>query len=268
MKVSGVSLANNHTFDYGTAGFLLTVQELEDAGIVVFGAGENLSEAKRPLSLAVPQSAGGESVDLYAAFRWRRVYQERYSSYAGKSTVGAASLSRKSAERFYPKNPNALNVFYPHWGSDYTWVSTLQQEVAQTLAQNGFDLTVGHGTHSIQELELVGDMPVAYGIGNGVFQAGGRFRRYAELRGILPYGFWALLQVSKARTSLRLYPVRADNRRTGYQPGPVDAEEFDRVLSQLAPGIRSFQGPEHAITEGLDNLGYYIDVPVPGKTAS
>jgi poly-gamma-glutamate synthesis protein (capsule biosynthesis protein) len=41
-----VSLANNHTGDYGVEGMRLTIRHVRDAGLVAAGAGENLYEAR------------------------------------------------------------------------------------------------------------------------------------------------------------------------------------------------------------------------------
>lgn len=43
------NLANNHTLDYGLAGFLETIYVLDQAGIAHCGAGKNLDQAKSPV---------------------------------------------------------------------------------------------------------------------------------------------------------------------------------------------------------------------------
>jgi poly-gamma-glutamate capsule biosynthesis protein CapA/YwtB (metallophosphatase superfamily) len=44
-----MSLANNHTGDFGTEGLVDTVERLEAAGVGYFGGGRNVEEAHRPL---------------------------------------------------------------------------------------------------------------------------------------------------------------------------------------------------------------------------
>jgi len=44
-----LTLANNHTLDYGIDGLLDTVEALEQAGIAVGGAGKNLEDATKPV---------------------------------------------------------------------------------------------------------------------------------------------------------------------------------------------------------------------------
>jgi poly-gamma-glutamate capsule biosynthesis protein CapA/YwtB (metallophosphatase superfamily) len=49
-----VSLANNHTMDYGEGGLRATMRALEDAGIAHAGAGENLGLARAPAYVETP----------------------------------------------------------------------------------------------------------------------------------------------------------------------------------------------------------------------
>jgi poly-gamma-glutamate synthesis protein (capsule biosynthesis protein) len=48
---SAVSLANNHSGDFGTAGLVEQIRILDEAGIRSFGAGRTLTEARQPLVL-------------------------------------------------------------------------------------------------------------------------------------------------------------------------------------------------------------------------
>jgi poly-gamma-glutamate synthesis protein (capsule biosynthesis protein) len=48
-RFDAVSLANNHSGDYGHDAFGETMQHLANAGIAYFGGGHNLAEAHRPL---------------------------------------------------------------------------------------------------------------------------------------------------------------------------------------------------------------------------
>ncbi|OGO07032.1 MAG: hypothetical protein A2Y92_02840, partial [Chloroflexi bacterium RBG_13_57_8] len=46
-----ISLANNHTLDWGTEVLLETMKKLKDAGLPYVGAGKNIEEARRPVVL-------------------------------------------------------------------------------------------------------------------------------------------------------------------------------------------------------------------------
>lgn len=50
LKKSGfklIHLANNHVYDYGQAGLVVTLDAIRNAGLVPLGAGENTSAAQR-----------------------------------------------------------------------------------------------------------------------------------------------------------------------------------------------------------------------------
>lgn len=51
LKIDAVTMANNHILDYGNKGVTDTFKELVDHKIKYIGAGNDLNEAKKPLSL-------------------------------------------------------------------------------------------------------------------------------------------------------------------------------------------------------------------------
>ena len=53
MGVDIVTLANNHTLDFGSDALLDTLSTLEEAGLPYVGAGENLERAARMISICL-----------------------------------------------------------------------------------------------------------------------------------------------------------------------------------------------------------------------
>ena len=53
LGVSAVSLANNHTMDFGSSVLMKTKNRLKKSGIESFGAGENLKKASKPLKIKI-----------------------------------------------------------------------------------------------------------------------------------------------------------------------------------------------------------------------
>lgn len=268
LGVTAVSLANNHAVDYGMHGLETTLDVLADAGIHAFGAGADARQAGLPLSIGLPDYAGGGRIDMYAAFRWRPHYDRDFNFYARSGKPGVRSLSVRSASRIKQVDASALNVFYPHWGADYRWVLAEQRKVAEVIAARGFDWTIGHGAHTLQEFEMVGGMPTIYGIGNGVFQSKGRFGTAAAAYKTLPYGAWAMLEVShkgdgRYASSLRLYPVYADNRVIDFQPHPVDSRDFIQIAERFAGLAEAYNEADGAVEVGQDDLGYYFRFEAP-----
>ena len=59
--ITHLNLANTHSIDQGRAGLVDTKRNIEAAGMIPFGAGENMAEAAEPLIItqqSIPCSAG------------------------------------------------------------------------------------------------------------------------------------------------------------------------------------------------------------------
>ena len=100
---------------------------------------------------------------------------------------------------------------------------------------------------------------MAYGLGNGVWNAPGRF---AHL-GAPPFGLAAALRLRHdgvgVSAALRLYPLMIDNAVTSFQNRPVSPGELPRALGALLPGQDSASPP---FSQGCDRLGHYVEVAV------
>lgn len=260
LGVDAAAVANNHIMDQGQDGLRETLHHLSKYGIEAFGAGENRSAANAPLSIRIPNNVGGGLVNVYSSFQYSKHHDHEFLFYAKRDSPGCAPLSSRSRYELLPGD--VYNVAFPHWGANYKWKSRRQESLAENLADQGFDVTIGHGSHCVQEIASVAGMPTVYGIGNGVFQSGGRFAKFEATEGILPFGFWTLLEISRVAETrtmrLKLYPVIADNTISDYLPKPVTYAQnrliYDVVIS------RSENLKEFVLGSGSDNLGYYIDL--------
>jgi hypothetical protein len=139
-----VSVANNHSLDAGSVGLTDTVKALTKAGLGVFG------HEVRPHRLTIP---GSVEVSL---FGWDET---------GK--VSAAALSAQIRRAAWP-------VVFAHWGLEHSRLpNEAQREAARTFIAAGARLIVGAGPHSVQPLEWVDGVPVAWSLGNLVFDSPG-----------------------------------------------------------------------------------------------
>jgi poly-gamma-glutamate capsule biosynthesis protein CapA/YwtB (metallophosphatase superfamily) len=160
---SAVSLANNHSGDWGKRGFLTELELLREAGIPFFGGGANAREARRPLVL----SAGGKRI----AFLGYNDYPPRRFA-AGPSTPGTAWLVEKDAVRDIQEAKKQADfvVLFVHWGEDLEPTVTPQQKaVGRALIDAGADAVIGGHPHLTQDEEWYKDKPIVYSIGNFVF---------------------------------------------------------------------------------------------------
>jgi Bacterial capsule synthesis protein PGA_cap len=169
-----LSVANNHTGDYGTKALLATVATLRTSPIKPFGAGPDLRAASRP-AIIRRQGVSFAFVAFNAIGETPR---------ATRTQPGA--LSVRMPPRTGPLVPADLDhvatvvrradlradvvVVLPHWGTQYTHVpEPVQHSVAQRLVTAGADLVVGGHPHWVQQAEVIDGVPVLHSLGNFVF---------------------------------------------------------------------------------------------------
>ncbi|MCC6731417.1 MAG: CapA family protein [Chthonomonadales bacterium] len=167
-----VSLANNHTLDYGRTGLADTMDALRVAGVGWVGAGATLRAARRPLvrrvgALRVGFVAMSDFVPEGVFPRQDRESVARASERAVREAVVAA---RRAAD---------VAVVSLHWGVEFRGrPSARQVALARAAAAGGADLVLGHHPHVLQPLEWLPGRGgrrtlAAYSLGNFVFDPRG-----------------------------------------------------------------------------------------------
>lgn len=227
--IDAVNLGNNHSMDMGLVGLQDTVKYASNAGMASFGAGNNLSEAERPLILRTEMGTIGVVA-----------IGENFGklSKADEINPGTVVFSPESVQRGYDLARAAgadWVIGYVHWGDNYTDTSPQQRYWAQVLVSAGYDVIVGAGSHIAEKIEFIGDVPVAYGLGNFVFGTPGR---YASL-GKQGVGLMLSLELrSGAPTQMAVKCVATDNRINGFLTQPCTAPQMLGVMSQINPALQ------------------------------
>jgi poly-gamma-glutamate capsule biosynthesis protein CapA/YwtB (metallophosphatase superfamily) len=236
-NIDVVTLANNHTFDYGAAGFDQTLAILEARGLTAFGGGADLEAAGQPFTVKVEVAGRRLTLAMIAAFMGRD--QAWGSPFATAERGGLNPLDPISIGlrigRIKRKDPDAFVIVLPHWGANYKWRRKRQKLLAVELLSAGADLIIGHGAHMIQEVEKRQGCWIVYSLGNFMFNSPGRYARYEAP----PYSFIGRLVLEPEgerglAKRLQLLPLVTDNRLTNYKPRFVTEEEFDEVRSLLS----------------------------------
>ena len=163
-RFDAMSVANNHSGDYGKDAFLETLTHLDAAGIRHFGGGKNLAEAHAPLWI----SAKGLHVAVlgYDEFKPR-------SFEAGATHPGVAwsEDSQVIADIRAARKAGAdLVIPFMHWGWELEpGPDARQRDLARRMIDAGADVVVGGHPHVTQGAEIYRGRPIIYSLGNFVF---------------------------------------------------------------------------------------------------
>lgn len=199
---SAVSVANNHTGDFGKAAFADMLDAFDRRGIAYFGGGRNLRDAHRPFIRDIKGKRIG--VLAYNGFFPR-------SFEALEDTPGSAWLDEDYVVHDIRQAKQALGVdiliVYPHWGWEYQKLaSPRQREMARLMIASGADAVVGGHPHVTQDIEIYQGKPIFYSLGNFVFDG---FKEEDSRTG------WALQMTIAADSSLNWRVLEAKIDRQG-----------------------------------------------------
>jgi poly-gamma-glutamate synthesis protein (capsule biosynthesis protein) len=170
LKAAGidtVSVANNHSLDFGEDAMLDMLAILDAEGIGHAGAGATLEEAMRPaLSMTRDRTRIGVLACTDNESDWA----------AGPNTPGVwfvpsgldDTRAQQLLERVRRLKPlTDLVVVSLHWGSNWGRLpESGHQELARALVAAGTDLVFGHSCHVFRGVEVHDGSPIVYGAGN------------------------------------------------------------------------------------------------------
>lgn len=170
MGVDIVSVANNHTFDYGEDAFIDTLTTLENADMPYVGAGMNIEEAVKPYYFI----ANGMKIAFIGATQIER---------NGNPDTRGATESLPGVFRCL--NPDKLCeviseakqesdfvILYIHWGTENTdQIDWCQAEQDNLYVEAGADIIIGDHPHCLQEIGYINGVPIVYSLGNFWFNS-------------------------------------------------------------------------------------------------
>jgi len=156
-----VSVINNHTFDAGRAGAWETLNTLRAADIAPVVDWET----GRLVGWEIGRLVDGGQFPMYQSISIPTYQVLAFDDSAGPMDVEVAVRAVAAAA----ERADVLIVSV-HWGGEYQAApSPRQRTIAAKLAAAGADLIVGHGPHVLQRATWVKGTPVAYSLGNFLF---------------------------------------------------------------------------------------------------
>jgi poly-gamma-glutamate capsule biosynthesis protein CapA/YwtB (metallophosphatase superfamily) len=181
-----VSMANNHTGDYGVEGMRLTQKYVEEAGLVHAGTGENLYEAREAKFL---ETHGGRValISVASTFPAHSVASKPKGAVRGRPGLSPLRYSREGdatvpdAEDMEEisavvRNAAALADYvivtnHSHEsGADRAYPADFLITFSRAMIDAGADLVVGHGPHVLRGIEIYKGKPIFYSLGDFIFQ--------------------------------------------------------------------------------------------------
>ena len=208
-SIEMVSLANNHTMDYGQVGYESTLSLLQ-------GAGVSYVEQNSTLLMTLD---GGLKVGVFGM-----VY---LSMDVEKMEMGIASLREQGAE---------LVIVAAHWGYEGSYqINQEQKRIAHAAIDAGADIVWGSHPHVLQPVEEYGDGIIFYSMGNFSFGGNGKpddFDTALLQQEVIrhPDGGVTLGKLVRIPCS-----ISSDPFANNFQPTPLQSgtPEYNRVLSKL-----------------------------------
>ena len=174
--VSLLSLANNHSWDYGTGGVLSTIAEVEARGLTHSGTGVDISEATAPAYLTVGQL----TLSLVSAASVNSPEDARATeTRAGLNMLDpnrAADWDRNLSSIRVADAQSDVVIVYQHYQTDAE--AGWQEKWARAAIDAGADIYVSHGEPTLMGVEVYRGGLILYGLGNFIFQTKTELGRY------------------------------------------------------------------------------------------
>lgn len=201
--ISAVSQANNHTYDQGAAAAESSRQKISQDGIGVFGDQVKDDEAH---AMTILESRGRKIALL---------------GFNDTDNPMDRELAKKDIE--LAKQKADYTIVFMHWGNEYqSKPNKTQTDLAHWLVEQGVDAVIGSHPHWMQSVEVYSGKPIAYSLGNFIFDQDWS----TETR----FGLAVGLVLDKQGSELNLYPIRIDQS----QPILLTGQDRQARLDLLA----------------------------------
>lgn len=233
-SVEAVTLANNHSYDFGKTGYDSTRTVLEEAGVTY------VEENKT----ALYTTESGLTIGLYA---------DAFQFSTGDIQANIRKLKDAGAE---------VIICAFHWGTEGSYRATAaQQSFAKAAIDAGAHIVYGHHPHVLQKIESYNGGIIYYSLGNFSF-GGNHFPKDLDSAVVQQEIIRDLDGSIRLGETIRI-PVSCSSMKVqnNFQPTPYPegSAEYDRTLSKLDG---SFTGPDLVV-----NYNKNEETTAPATTA-
>jgi poly-gamma-glutamate synthesis protein (capsule biosynthesis protein) len=213
-----VTLANNHSMDFGAQALAETMLNLEAAGIAWVGAGKNLTEARQ---MALFTIRGRKIAFLGYSLTQPPEFFARAAqpgTAPGREKLYLADIARARRAADYV-------VVSFHWGKEGSGtVQAYQRMAARKAIDAGADAVIGHHPHVLQGVERYGNGIIFYSLGNFAFASTSRTAEYAAL---------VRLRLNGPTRQAEIFPLDVLYSRVHFQPRILSGRRAENVIASL-----------------------------------
>ncbi len=224
MGIDLVSLANNHTLDYGEEALSDTFDTLDNAGIDYMGAGRDINEARALKKYEI----NGKNIGLLCASRVIPVAEWA----AGASKMGVNTTydpTNLIADIKSAKENCDLIIVYVHWGIEKAQhPEDYQRTMAKQYIDAGADVVIGSHPHVLQGIEYYNGKPIVYSLGNYIF--GKAIEKTALLKVVLNTDDTVEIKIIPCKTDGEFRLNIADNKEDIFNY--IESISYDVEISE------------------------------------
>lgn len=201
-QIDVVSTATNHIGDWGQEGILGTLETLKAAGIPYCGAGENLTEARKPAiierkgtkvgflnfcTVHLPEYAATDTRPGLAPIKVWTVYEKVDFQPATPPLI--VSITHKEDLALLVEDVKSLKaqvdvvVLCMHWGQHLmpAIIPDYCIEIGHAAVDAGADIVLGSHTHILKGIEMYKGKPIFYSLGNFALELGPHMRDHKHV---------------------------------------------------------------------------------------
>lgn len=162
----GVSVANNHSGDFGKAALAEQFDLLEKAELPYFGGGRDLAAAHKPWIV----ERNGLRIALLGYVEFKPRAFEASATRPGVAWSGEDEQVLRDIRDAREKYRADIVIPFLHWGwEDEGYASERQKVFARRMIDAGATLVVGSHPHVTQGAESYQGKPIVYSLGNFLF---------------------------------------------------------------------------------------------------
>lgn len=223
-NVHVVSLANNHSLDFGEQGLIDTLNALDSAGIKHVGAGLNKAQARKPLII----ERNSITIGILGASDnepdWQAQEDKPGIFYFD---VHDCNLLIEAVKQLRPQVD--IVIMSLHWGPNMRERPTQHYiDCAHALIDAGVDIIHGHSAHIFQGIELYKNKLILYDTGDFVddYQVDEQLRNDRSL-------LFSVQLKKNGVQQLKLIPVVINNMQVNRATG-TEAREILERMQQLS----------------------------------